>query len=1082
MQSRTAPVAALLFASGFCALVYQVGWLREFRLIFGASTAASAAVLAIFIGGLGIGGLLLGPRADRHPRPLLLYATLETIIAIFSALSPLLLTAARSIYLASGGSSRLGVFAATLERLILSVIVLAVPTVAMGGTLPAAARAVTRAGDVRRQNLATLYALNTLGAVAGCLIATFFLLELYGTRETLWLAAAVNLLVAVVARTMDRRAGEAGGAGQARDDLAVPTHPACPAHPAMPVRPDPPDPPAALPVLPGRLFLLVAAATVGFAFFLMELVWYRLLGPLLGGSVFTFGLVLAVALAGIGIGGLLYSLVASDRPASLLGFASSCLIEAAAVALTYALGDRVALLALSFVPFGATGFSAAVAGWTIVTVIVVLPPAIIAGYQFPLLIALFGRGREGVGRDVGLAYAANTIGAIIGSLAGGFGVLPWLTAPGAWRLVALVLVLLGLAAAILDVDRKAREARKENVALRSLRPLRSLSILALAAVTLLLLTAAGPTAIWRHSGIGAGRAPRDVFTSANQLRAWEQTERRAMIWEADGVESSVALAAEETGYSFIVNGKSDGSAVADAGTQVMLGLIGALRIPQPRRALVIGLGTGSTAGWLAAIPSMERVDVVELEKLVLDVARASEVVNHEAMHNPKVRVTIADAREELLTTRERYDIIASEPSNPFRAGIASMFTLEYYRAANARLTPDGVFAQWVQGYEIDARTLRTIYATMAALFPQVETWQTNQGDLVLLATARPRKYSAAALRARIAEEPFKTALAKVWRAVSIHGVLAHYLATDAVARVLAGAPRVEVNTDDRNIVEFGMARSVGRSGSSLLAEMRELAHSMGASHPPLDSDAGIRWGAVETASTTFVRASASPTLLRDVSPEEQQRQAALRRFYQDKDTPGARELWRQQSEPPRDPIELAMAAEILAEDGSDAALPLIEQLRAYQPAEADIILAALRYRQSRLDESAAALEMAIARLQVDPWPQLRFKQQALDIAAAVGEHRAITARPLFDALKAPFSVRATDTARLLTRVDLTTRFDFLGTCREALGELEAHVPWTSAFLTMRRDCYQATNDPRLGVAISDLNDFFSHEPFPLAPR
>ena len=1062
MRSRTSPVAALLFGSGFCALVYQVGWLREFRLIFGASTAASAAVLAIFIGGLGIGGLLLGPRADRHPRPLLLYATLETIIAIFSALSPLLLTVARSIYLASGGSSRLGVFAATLERLILSVIVLAVPTVAMGGTLPAAARAVTRAGDVRRQNLATLYALNTLGAVAGCLIATFFLLELYGTRETLWLAAAVNLLVAVVARTMDRRAGEAGGA----DPRTLP---------------DLPGPPA-LPVLPGRLFLLVAAATVGFAFFLMELVWYRLLGPLLGGSVFTFGLVLAVALAGIGIGGLLYSLVASDRPASLLGFASSCLIEAAAVALTYALGDRVALLALSFVPFGATGFSAAVAGWTIVTVIVVLPPAIIAGYQFPLLIALFGRGREGVGRDVGLAYAANTIGAIIGSLAGGFGVLPWLTAPGAWRLVAIVLVLLGLAAAILDVERKAREARKENVALRSLRPLRSLSILALAAVTLLLLTAAGPTAIWRHSGIGAGRAPRDVFTSANQLRAWEQTERRAMIWEADGVESSVALAAEETGYSFIVNGKSDGSAVADAGTQVMLGLIGALRIPQPRRALVIGLGTGSTAGWLAAIPSMERVDVVELEKLVLDVARASEVVNHEAMHNPKVRVTIADAREELLTTRERYDIIASEPSNPFRAGIASMFTLEYYRAANARLTPDGVFAQWVQGYEIDARTLRTIYATMAALFPQVETWQTNQGDLVLLATARPRNYSAAALRARIAEEPFKTALAKVWRAVSIHGVLAHYLATDAVARVLAGAPRVEVNTDDRNIVEFGMARSVGRSGSSLLAEMRELAHSMGASHPPLDSDAGIRWGAVETASTTFVRASASPTLLRDVSPEEQQRQAALRRFYQDKDTPGARELWRQQSEPPRDPIELAMAAEILAEDGSDAALPLIEQLRAYQPAEADIILAALRYRQSRLDESAAALEMAIARLQVDPWPQLRFKQQALDIAAAVGEHRAITARPLFDALKAPFSVRATDTARLLTRVDLTTRFDFLGTCREALGELEAHVPWTSAFLTMRRDCYQATNDPRAGVAISDLNDFFSHEPFPLAPR
>src|SRR5436305_5271610 len=134
MRSRTAPVAALLFGSGFCALVYQVGWLREFRLIFGASTAASAAVLAIFIGGLGIGGLLLGGRADRRPRPLLFYATLETIVAASSALSPFLLAVARWLYLASGGSTRLGVAAATIERLLLSGVVLAVPPLAMGGT------------------------------------------------------------------------------------------------------------------------------------------------------------------------------------------------------------------------------------------------------------------------------------------------------------------------------------------------------------------------------------------------------------------------------------------------------------------------------------------------------------------------------------------------------------------------------------------------------------------------------------------------------------------------------------------------------------------------------------------------------------------------------------------------------------------------------------------------------------------------------------------------------------------------------------------------------------------------------------
>src|SRR5580765_471091 len=176
MGLGTGPVAALLFGSGFCALVYQVAWLREFRLIFGASTAASAAVLAIFIGGLGVGGLVLGSRADRHPRPLLLYATLEAIVAVSAALSPFLLTVARAVYLSSGGSLRIGTTGATILRMVLSVLVLAVPTLAMGGPLPAAARAASLATDTRRQDLAVLYAINTLGAVAGCLLSTFFLL------------------------------------------------------------------------------------------------------------------------------------------------------------------------------------------------------------------------------------------------------------------------------------------------------------------------------------------------------------------------------------------------------------------------------------------------------------------------------------------------------------------------------------------------------------------------------------------------------------------------------------------------------------------------------------------------------------------------------------------------------------------------------------------------------------------------------------------------------------------------------------------------------------------------------------------
>src|SRR5207248_5720317 len=253
-------------------------------------------------------------------------------------------------------------------------------------------------------------------------------------------------------------------------------------------------------------FVLFASGLVGFAFFVMELVWYRMLGPLLGGSVFTFGLILAVALAGIGIGGLVYALLGGDRAATLEGFAVSCLLEAAAMAATYALGDRLALVAVVLFPLGRAGFVARMVGWAVVAGIVVLPPAIVAGYQFPMLIGLFGRGRERLGRQVGLAYGTNTIGAIAGSLAGGFGLLPWLSATGVWRFASGCLLILGLGAVTLAVHQGVR---------RKVVP-----ALVLTVATLALLVSVGPTALWRHSGVGAGRSGIDTIVSRNQLRSW----------------------------------------------------------------------------------------------------------------------------------------------------------------------------------------------------------------------------------------------------------------------------------------------------------------------------------------------------------------------------------------------------------------------------------------------------------------------------------------------------------------------------------------------------------------------------------
>ena len=459
-------LGVVLFVSGFCSLVYQVAWLRLLRLIFGSSTASTAVVLAIFMGGLGLGGLLFGRRAERAANPLQLYARLEFGIALSAALSPLLVTLVQTAYLGLGGSAVLGQWGATPLRLVLAVVVLGAPTTLMGGTLPAVAQAMERSADAGRRIVAHLYGVNTLGAVLGAFLSTFVLLEALGVRRSLWLAAAFNVLLAVVVRAMSRQA-----APVETDAAEAPAAEAAPAVGTTPI------------LGRGAVRLVLAAAfVVGFAFFLMELVWYRMLAPILGGSSYTFGLILAVALVGIGAGGWLYALGSQRRRPGLGALALTCGLEAVFLVVPWILGDHLAYLTWLLRDLGASGFATLVAGWTLVTAGVVLPTALVAGYQFPLLVALLGAGREHVGSEVGLAYAWNTFGAILGSLAGGFLLLPLLGAPLLWQASAVALVVLSAAL----VRRLQR---------RQWAPLAALWI-----VALLGLLADGPSAFWRPHG------------------------------------------------------------------------------------------------------------------------------------------------------------------------------------------------------------------------------------------------------------------------------------------------------------------------------------------------------------------------------------------------------------------------------------------------------------------------------------------------------------------------------------------------------------------------------------------------------
>ena len=1041
MPVRSGLIALLLFGSGFCALLYETTWLREFRLVFGASTAASAVVIGVFMAGVGLGGVFLGRISETRGRPLAFYGKLELIIAGTAALSPLLILAARYLYVALGGSEAMGPAMGTALRLILAAIIIGTPTFAMGGTLPAAARAAVSSEDLQRRAVGLLYGANTLGAVTGAAIGTFYCFETFGNRLTLWMAAALNVSIAMTALYVSKSQEFVGDSNLPKEfgkkECQTQASPA---------------------------FVFTAAGLVGFSFFLMELVWYRMLGPLLGGSTFSFGLILAVALLGIGLGGAAYALLGLRHAASLHFFAVTCAAEALFIAIPYALGDRIAMVAMLLRPLGTLGFYGHVVAWTALCLVVIFPAAFVAGVQFPVLIALVGKGRKNVGSQTGYAYASNTAGALIGSLAGGFGFIPLFSAPGVWRIVTVLLAALALITVVL-------------AALESKRWLQAIAPVVSVLVALLMLRAAGPTAFWRHGQIGVGRVTK-YQGSPNEMRDLANGIRRSIAWEADGRESSVALGKADS-FAFIINGRTDGNAKGDAGTQIMSGIIGAALHPNAAKAMVVGLGTGSTAGWLAAVPNIQRVDVVELEPAVLKVAENCAPINRDALHNPKLHITIGDARETLLTTREKYDIVVSEPSNPYRAGVAGLFTREYYQSIDRCLQPGGMFFQWVQAYDIDDRTMQIFYSTLGSVFANIESWQTETGDLLLLGSHEAVHYDANALRTRLAEEPFKSALSAAWRGNTLEAFLAHYVGNRALADALIHLASNPLNTDDRTMIEFAFARSVRLAHGFQITNLRASASGAHADRPEF-INGEVDWALVDEERLSMYPSLSGAAKFQETLTPEQKSRAAAFASYSDGDLPAALRQWREQSQEPRTLAQLQLVSECLASQGDSAAVPLIEKLAETFPRDAAAIRAEFLWRDRRPQEATETLENFLRGLHEDPWPsrELIGRSMARAEAIARSDRSKIAAGLLYDLLATPFSVFTNESERLGARLDIGIYLDDDRPGEHALAVLQAfepHIVWQRNFLNTRKECYLAQNSPLAKQATRDFDEFMKHE-------
>jgi spermidine synthase len=771
LSSAAGPaVLALFVVSGAVGLIYEILWTRALGLIFGHTVFAITTVLAAFMLGLSLGSAALGRLARRAGHPLRLYAALEAGIGLSAlAVTPLMDAAASlSLRLVTVDARPLAVSAAQFA-LILPILLL--PTALMGGTLPALIRLTGEGAERLGVRAGTLYAANTLGAVGGVATAGFALLPALGNRATGLLAAAANLALAGGAWVLSR---------------SVPAPAPSPPPVSTPLGEDGGIGPHA------RGAAMLALAASGALAMVSETAWARALSLVVGSSTYAFTAMLLAFLLGIGLGSAAY---AARAPRPTLGLLGGIQLGAAGA-------GALALFAFRRMPdlflwgFAISDAPAVVQPLQIaVSILTLLPITCALGATFPCAVALAARPGDHASGAVGTPYAVNTLGAIAGTVVAGFLLVPTLGVEGTLR--AAVGGSGALALALMAWERWQAHGS------RAAGPWRRWGAAGLAAAAAL---AAAALPGWDRRVLTSGVAiyGNTYLATAGGLHTALAGER--LLSYRDGIGATVSVHENARGRFLRINGKTDAS-TGDMETQLMLGHLPLLLRPGARDVLVIGLGSGVTAGAVLRHP-VRHLDVIEIEPAVAEAAAFFSRENGNALGDPRARLWIADARQFLLANSTRYDAIISEPSNPWIGGIAALFTREFFALVRSRLTPGGVAVQWVHGYGLAPGDLRMIVRTFGTAFPDATLWGPNGGDYLLVGGAGLITLDPAAIGARVASAPGVRRDLEGIGFNSPDSLLADFLLReDDLARYAAGAG---LNTDDLLPLEFSAPRSLYR--------------------------------------------------------------------------------------------------------------------------------------------------------------------------------------------------------------------------------------------------------------------------------
>ncbi|WP_437955330.1 fused MFS/spermidine synthase [Sorangium sp. So ce119] len=728
MRSRFPLVAALFFVSGATGLLYEVAFSKLLAYVFGATAYAVSTVLASFMGGLALGAHLGGRHAASARRPLVVYGALEAIVGAICAVSPFLFEALTSAYVAVARAAPESLTLLTAARAALTALVVVVPTVAMGATLPVLSRIVRAdagaapdggappADHDAARRLASLYAINTAGGAAGALSGAYVVLPHLGIRGALWSAAIANLALGAVAIAAGLR-----GAAPALDAAASARSAGARSPEAR--SPEARSLDAALADRGEPAFLLPLAFASGFLVFAAEVVQTHLLALLIGNSAYAFGLMLAVFLVCLAAGAARSHVLARRHGEGALwrGLVSAALSLAA----TIPLWDQLPRI-FAFAGKHVDSWAGREACRALAALAILALPTLCMGTTFPLLLARAAAHAD-VAARVGRLTSANTLGTIAGSIVTGYLLLPVLGSERALLAIALAFALTAVLA--------AARARAELP--------RALAVAAAAAA----LAALAPR--WDMARLTSG---------ANVYFAMGPRPERIDFVRED-VHGGVTTVAHRAGVSTMyTNGKFQGDDGPEMTAQRRFAHFPSLFVRDARAALVIGLGTGTTTGTIAAYP-FERIDVVEISPAIVEASRRFFAgPSLQALDDPRVRLSLNDGRNELLVAQRRYDLITIELSSVWFAGAASLYSREFYELARSRLAEGGILQQWVQLHHIRRRELAAVVRTMRSAFPHVALF-VGGAQGILVASAAPLVASEARLAALDARPALQPALA-----------------------------------------------------------------------------------------------------------------------------------------------------------------------------------------------------------------------------------------------------------------------------------------------------------------------------------